>query len=426
MTMRSFGIESGTNCGIVHTDASYCSTNGRKNSNTCGFASVRSMWQRQIHFVLSGRDAVTARVVADRRRLRVVDHDEVPLALELQRVVEHAFEVDVLHVRRPLDVGALQRVVDGLGHREELVAAVDHVPFRIYSHVAQQCNMRGEQLGDAAAVRGRVEVQHPGAPQRLGQGPDPLEGSGFDDVGVVVEMLVEQRHAFEQLGLPGATRTADRRQSMRCDRALPDRASSVPTSSEERSGPTRSRARWPSGVRAGGIRRGDRAAARRRRRGNARHVARRARRIASHDARDRTARRSGRRGVGCADRRHRDRRDGAGERARARARSQRSVAREHARNRRVDRGRARAGFQSRRRRGRRERDDRRRPRRGRGAGLVAAGNEGHGRVRRRDRVRRGRERLRTAEGRERRAGRVARRAGCRCSPISTGRAPVST
>ena len=54
ITTRSICSELGTNCGIVHTDASYCSTNGRKNSNTCGFASVRSMWQRQIHFVLSG------------------------------------------------------------------------------------------------------------------------------------------------------------------------------------------------------------------------------------------------------------------------------------------------------------------------------------------------------------------------------------
>ena len=73
-----------------------------------------------------------------------MDHDEVPLALELQRVVEHALEVDVLHLRRPLDVGTLQGVVDGLCHGEEFVAAVDHMPFRIYSHVAQQRNMGGE------------------------------------------------------------------------------------------------------------------------------------------------------------------------------------------------------------------------------------------------------------------------------------------
>ena len=42
------------NWSIVHTDASWRSTYGRKNSHTSGRASVRSMWQRQIHLV-SGR-----------------------------------------------------------------------------------------------------------------------------------------------------------------------------------------------------------------------------------------------------------------------------------------------------------------------------------------------------------------------------------
>ena len=63
--------------------------------------------------------------------LRIVDHDEVPLALELQRIVEHALEVNVLHLRRPFDVGALECVVDRLGHGEEFVAAVHHVPLRV-------------------------------------------------------------------------------------------------------------------------------------------------------------------------------------------------------------------------------------------------------------------------------------------------------
>ena len=60
--------------------------------------------------------------------------------------------------------------------------------------------MGGEQLGDAAAVRGGVHVEHPGAAQRLGELADPLERSGLDDVGVVVEVLVEQRHTFEHSG----------------------------------------------------------------------------------------------------------------------------------------------------------------------------------------------------------------------------------
>src|SRR5207249_5508448 len=43
-TVLSRGIDSGTNSGIVHTDASYCSMKLWKNFHTVWFASVRSMW----------------------------------------------------------------------------------------------------------------------------------------------------------------------------------------------------------------------------------------------------------------------------------------------------------------------------------------------------------------------------------------------
>src|SRR5712691_3781370 len=71
--------------------------------------------------------------------------------------------------------------------------------------------MRGEKLGDATAVCRRVHVQHPGPAQRLGERPNPLDRSRCDDLGVVIEVLVEQRHAFEQIELPGrrGRRTGD-------------------------------------------------------------------------------------------------------------------------------------------------------------------------------------------------------------------------
>ena len=64
--------------------------------------------------------------------------------------------------------------------------------------VAEQRDMRREQLGDPAAVRGRVHVEHTLAAQRRRQLADPFERSRLDGAFVVVEMLVEQRHAFEQ------------------------------------------------------------------------------------------------------------------------------------------------------------------------------------------------------------------------------------
>ena len=69
--------------------------------------------------------------------------------------------------------------------------------------------MRGEQLGHAAAVGGRVDVQDPRA--RSGSASSRMRSTRrADDVGVVGEVLVEQRDAFEQRVLPEAT-AAERR-----------------------------------------------------------------------------------------------------------------------------------------------------------------------------------------------------------------------
>ena len=74
---------------------------GGRTPTPSGFASVRSMWQRQIHLVSAMRHAERSREEAEhRRRLRVVDDDVVAVALEQQRVVEHLLEVDPLHRRR--------------------------------------------------------------------------------------------------------------------------------------------------------------------------------------------------------------------------------------------------------------------------------------------------------------------------------------
>ena len=310
----------------------------------CGFASVRSMWQRQIHFVLVGRDALVARVVAHRRGLRVVHHDVVPLAFELQRVVEHALEVDALHLRRPLDVGALQRVVHGLGDREELVAAVDHLPLGVDADIAEQRDVGGEQLGDAAAVRGRVDVQHPGAARAARRARGSVRASrarrrrrsrrGACRAAARVRAtdLLRRQRAGEAVNLcdvcPSSTdlappcrrvsrqvpRHAARRRGRGRDGGRASRGPASTTSSSCRS-PTAARERSTRLLAA---------------RGGSRRVG----------ARDRSARRSGRRGVGRVAGGRRDHRDGARERPRARVRPQRSAAREHARHRRADRGRA--------------------------------------------------------------------------------------
>ena len=102
-------------------------------------------------------------------RLRVVDDDHVPVALEALRVHRVVGLEDL-----PLLVGdrlrvALERVVHQLRDVEELLAAEDHLPVRVEPDVAHQRHQRVEDLRDAAAERGRADVQDALALQGLGE-----------------------------------------------------------------------------------------------------------------------------------------------------------------------------------------------------------------------------------------------------------------
>src|SRR5450756_2175304 len=100
------------------------------------------------------------------RRLRIVDYDDVVAVLQQQRVVEDPLEVRALHLRRPLDVSTLECVVDLLGYGEELVAAVQDLPFGVDADAAEQRHVGGQQLRDTAAVGGGAHVQDPRALER--------------------------------------------------------------------------------------------------------------------------------------------------------------------------------------------------------------------------------------------------------------------
>ncbi len=135
-----------------------------RKSSTCSFGVDRSMWQRQIQRASDVRE-----VVAHRRRLRVVDDDEVVLALEPRGVELVVAPVDLLLLLAQALRVALERVVDRLRHIEELVRAVDDPPLRLEPGVGHERDERVVDLGHAAAEGGRGEVQHALARQRLGE-----------------------------------------------------------------------------------------------------------------------------------------------------------------------------------------------------------------------------------------------------------------
>ena len=197
-TMLSMSSDAGTNSGIVNTAASYCSTNGWKKSQIVGVrlgeVDVAAPDPRGVRVV----DGPPAREVAQRRRLRVVDDDEVPLAFELERVRQHPLEVGVLHRRGPLDVGALEPVVDRLRDLEELVAAPDHLPLGFDTDVAQQ-RARGSRA--ARRRRRRTRWRSRGARVRpaSGRASSWMRSivPGSTTVGVVVQALLEEGDPFE-------------------------------------------------------------------------------------------------------------------------------------------------------------------------------------------------------------------------------------
>jgi hypothetical protein len=127
-----------------------------------------------------------------RGRLWVVDDDHIPITLEalgVHRVV--GLEHLPLLVRDRLLI-ALERVVHQLGDVEELLAAKDHMPVRVQADVAHQRDDRVEDLGDAAAERGRADVEHALPLERLGQLASLLDQGLPADVRVVGERALTE------------------------------------------------------------------------------------------------------------------------------------------------------------------------------------------------------------------------------------------
>ncbi len=122
-----------------------------------------------------------------RRRLRVMHDDDVPLVAEHGRAVAVVPEIGGDLIGAKLERLALHRVVDPLGHGEELVVGTDHAPLGVDSDVAHQRDLRREQLGDPASVGGRVQLQDAGAVERATKSDDLVEQRVGGDLAVVGE-----------------------------------------------------------------------------------------------------------------------------------------------------------------------------------------------------------------------------------------------
>ena len=143
------------------------------------------MWQRQIQCL-----QWSARLVDQPDRLGVVDDHDVELALERVGVQLRVAAEDLLLLLGERGLVALEPVVDRLRDVEELVLAVDDPPLGVEARVLHERDERVQDLGHAAAERGRREVQDAQALERLRERGDLVHETAPGDRGVVRENLV--------------------------------------------------------------------------------------------------------------------------------------------------------------------------------------------------------------------------------------------
>ncbi|TME72600.1 MAG: hypothetical protein E6I49_03880 [Chloroflexi bacterium] len=128
------------------------------------------------------------REVAERDRLRVMREHDVGVR-KLGRVLTRDVEEELLLRIGKIELHSLQRVMDLLGDVVEGGRCVEHRPVRIDADIAQEGHEVLQNLGDAAAIRGRVDVQHGPALRRLREGAQLLVSLVADDLCVVREPL---------------------------------------------------------------------------------------------------------------------------------------------------------------------------------------------------------------------------------------------
>ena len=152
------------------------------------------MWQRQIHSLApSPARASTSPPAAGRGRCT---RPSPPRQLARVHLVVARARCPTAPSREVLG-RALQRVVHELRRVEELLAPVDDLPLAVQPDVLHQRDERVEDLGDAAAERGRRQVDDARALQRLGELADLLDQRPADDVRVVGEGLLADGDGLE-------------------------------------------------------------------------------------------------------------------------------------------------------------------------------------------------------------------------------------
>ena len=133
----------------------------------------------------------------DRRGLRVVDDHVVVGFVEEVGVQVVVVEPDLPHLGSPVVVHPLQAVVHRLRDVEELIAALHHLPVGGETNIVHERHQRAENLGDAAAEGGCIDVENAGASEAVRQPEDFFCSFLADDRAVRLERLWGRRDRTE-------------------------------------------------------------------------------------------------------------------------------------------------------------------------------------------------------------------------------------
>jgi len=136
------------------------------------------------------------------QRLGVVNDDRVAiLDVKPGRVLEHHLFVDGFVRFRNFDRFALQRIVQLLRTGKEGGSSLDHAPSGLDAHGVHHQREGGEDFGDAAAVKGRADMDKVQRAKSVSFLQDSLNGRCTN-----IRFILFERMKTERGGLDGGCR----------------------------------------------------------------------------------------------------------------------------------------------------------------------------------------------------------------------------
>ena len=72
-----------------------------------------------------------------RRRLRIMNHEKIFRKLNALAILLVMHQKNIASLLRQVVLAALQRIMEGLSHLEEVIPSGDDIPVRIYLHFIQ-------------------------------------------------------------------------------------------------------------------------------------------------------------------------------------------------------------------------------------------------------------------------------------------------